>query len=387
MRQAGVGIIGYGFMGKVHAFGYRSIPFYYDPPPLDVRLVAVATSSPETAEAARLHGGFDVATSDWRTLIARKDISIIDICSPNPLHAQQLMEALAAGKSIYCDKPLTVTLAEAESVRAAMAGWKGTGQVAFHNRFFSGMQRAKQLIDEGFLGTPIGFRAVYLHAGSVDPSVPLKWKLRAAEGGGVIRDLGSHLLDLIDWLAGPIVGIRTETRILHPTRPDGRGGTEAVDAEDQVIFTVRMEGGALGTLEASKIATGAEDDLRVEIHGARGAIRFDLMQPDFAEVFSLSDADMPLGGTRGWKRVPALHRYPAPGGFPSARATSGWLRGHVHCQYSFLRAAADGVPADPSLQRGITVQRIMDSAERSAKTGAWQTLTRSSEDPPDRSTR
>jgi predicted dehydrogenase len=375
MRQAGVGIIGYGFMGKVHAFGYRSIPFYYDPPPMGIRLVGVATSSPETAEAARLHGGFELATADWRALVARKDIEIVDICSPNPLHAEQLKAAMAAGKSIYCDKPLTVTLAEAEAVRAAMAGWKGTGQVAFHNRFFSGMQRAKQLIDDGFLGTPIGFRAVYLHSGSVDPAVPLKWKLRASQGGGVIRDLGSHLLDLVDWLAGPIAEIRAETRILHPRRPDGRGGTEAVDAEDQVIFTARMAGGALGTLEASKIATGAEDDLRVEIHGTRGAIRFDLMQPDFVEIFSLSDADMPLGGTRGWKRVPALHRYPAPAGFPSARATSGWLRGHVHCQYAFLRAMAEGSAPDPSLLRGLHVQRIMDSAEKSVTTGSWQKVT------------
>jgi predicted dehydrogenase len=375
MRQAGVGIIGYGFMGKVHAFGYRSIPFYYDPPPLDIRLVGVATSSLETAEAARLHGGFELATADWRTLIARKDITIIDICSPNPLHAGQLRAAMAAGKSIYCDKPLTVTVKEAEDVRRGMAGWKGIGQVAFHNRFFSGMQRAKQLIDERFLGTPIGFRAVYLHSGSVDASVPLKWKLRASEGGGVIRDLGSHLLDLVDWLAGPIREIRTETRILHPTRPDGRGGTQAVDAEDQVIFTIRMAGGALGTLEASKIATGAEDDLRVEIHGTRGAIRFDLMQPDFVEIFSLSDADMPLGGTRGWKRVPALHRYPAPAGFPSARATSGWLRGHVHCQYNFLRAVAEGSQPEPSLLRGLEVQRIMDSAEKSVNTGLWRKVT------------
>jgi predicted dehydrogenase len=332
----------------------------------------VATSSPETAEAARLHGGFQTSTSDWRRLIERPDVEIVDICSPNHLHAEQLKAAMAAGKSIYCDKPLTVTMEEAAGVRTAMAEWTGVGQMVFHLRFFSGMQRAKQLVDEGFLGTPIGFRAVYLHSGSVDPSVPLKWKLRASRGGGVIRDLGSHLLDLVDWLAGPVVEIRAETRILHPTRPDGRGGMETVDAEDQVIFTARLAGGALGTMEASKIATGTEDDLRVEIHGLRGAIRFDLTQPDFVEIFSQSDADMPLGGTRGWKKVPALQRYPAPAGFPSPRATSGWLRGHVHCQYTFLQAVAEGRQPEPSLSRGVYVQRLMECAETSARTGAWQ---------------
>ncbi|MGO9308628.1 MAG: Gfo/Idh/MocA family protein [Spirochaetia bacterium] len=376
MRQMGVGIIGYGFMGKVHAFGYRSIPFYYDPPPVEVRLVGVATSSAQTAEAARTHGGFEVATSDWRGLIERRDIAIIDVCSPNTLHAEQLKAAMAAGKHIYCDKPLTVTLQEAEAVGDAMEGWTGIGQMALHNRFFSGVLRARQLIEEGFLGSPIGFRAVYLHAGSVDPSAPLKWKLRASEGGGVLRDLGSHLLDLVDWLAGPITEVRADTRILHATRPDGRGGVREVDAEDQVIISARLAGGALGTLEASKIATGAEDDLRVEINGTRGAIRFDVMQPDFVEIFSLADAGMPLGGTRGWKRVPALQRYPAPAGFPSARATSGWLRGHIHCQYSFLRAVAEGGTADPSISRGIDVQRLMESVEKSVKTGAWQAVPR-----------
>ena len=376
MQKAGVGIIGYGFIGKVHAFGWRSIPFYYDPPPLDVRLVGVATSSPSTAEHARLHGGFEFATDDWRRLVERKDVDIVDICSPNPLHAEQLKAAMAAGKHIYCDKPLTVTMQEAEEVGRAAKGWKGTGGMTFQNRFFSSVQRARQLIDEGFLGALTSFRSVYLHSGSVDPAAPLKWKLRAAGGGGVLRDLGSHVLDLVDWLAGPLEEIRAETRILYPTRPDGAGGVQAVDAEDQVILTVRCAGGTLGTLEASKIATGAEDDFRVELHGTRGALRFDLMQPDFLEMYSLADPGMPLGGTRGWKKVAALSRYPAPAGFPSPRATSGWMRGHVHCQYSFLEAVAEGRQPDPSLSRGIEVQRLMDCAEVSARTGTWQKVPR-----------
>jgi len=375
-QPLGVGIIGYGFMGKVHAYAYRSIPFYYDPPPVDVRLVAVAASSAATAEAARRHGGFETSTDDWRRLVERRDVSIVNICSPNGLHAEQLKAALAEGKHIYCDKPLTVTLAEAELVRQAMAGWKGIGQVALNNRFFSGPQRAKQLIQEGFLGTPISFRAMFLHSGSVDPSAPLKWKLQGSRGGGVLRDLGSHLLDFVDWLVGPVVELRAESRILHATRPDGKGGTARVDAEDQVIFTARLAGGAMGTLEASKIATGTEDDLRVELHGSHGAIRLDLMQPDFVEIFSLEDAGQPLGGTRGWKKIPAMNRYPSPGGLPNPRITTGWLRSHVHSQYTFLKGVAEGRQPDPSLERGIEVQRLMDCAERSVRSGTWETVTR-----------
>jgi predicted dehydrogenase len=281
---------------------------------------------------------------------------------------------MAAGKHIYCDKPLTVTLREAEEVGRAMKGWKGIGGMTFQNRFYSGVQRARQLIEEGFLGSLASFRAVYLHSGSIDPAAPLKWKLRASQGGGVLRDLGSHVLDLVDWLAGPIEQLRMDTRILYPTRPDGKGGTQAVDAEDQVLITARMAGGAMGTLEASKIATGAEDEFRVELHGTRGAIRFNIMQPDYLEIYSLADPGMPLGGTRGWKSVAALSRYPAPAGFPSPRATSGWMRGHVHCQYLFLKGVAEGTQPDPALSRGIEVQRLMECAERSVQSGRWEAV-------------
>jgi predicted dehydrogenase len=372
VKTLGIGIIGYGFIGKAHAYGYRTIPFHYDPPPADLRLVGVATAHPRTAEAARLHGGFAAGTADWRELIERRDIDVIDICSPNTAHAEQIMAAMAAGKHIYCEKPLTATRDEARAVEAAARRWTGTGQVTFHNRFYSAAQRARQLVEEGFLGTIIGLRGVYLHAGSVDSAAPLKWKLRREEGGGVLRDLGSHLLDLADWLAGPIVAIRADTRILHSVRPDGRGGTSAVDAEDQAVLTVRLGSGALGTLEVSKIATGAEDDLRLEIHGSRGALRFDLMEPDFLDVYSLGQPDMPLGGMRGWTRIAALQRWPAPASFPSTRATSGWLRGHVHCLWSFLDAAARGAAAEPSIARGVAVQIMIDCAERSAATGRWE---------------
>ncbi|MGA2973865.1 MAG: Gfo/Idh/MocA family oxidoreductase [Spirochaetia bacterium] len=376
MMRVGVGIIGYGFIGKAHTFGYRSIPFHYDPPPLEARLVGVATSRPETAEAARTHGGFEMATADWRKLVERRDIQIINICTPTAEHAVQLIAAMAAGKHIYCEKPLLAAASERDAVRKAIAGWSGIGQVTFQNRFFSATLRAKQLINEGFLGEPVSFRGVYLHGGSVDPAAPMRWRFRKSAGGGVLRDLGSHLLDLVDWLAGPITAIQASSRILYPVRPDGRGGTERVEAEDQMVMTARIANGAIGTLEASKIATGAEDDFRVEIHGTRGAIRFDLMQPDFLEAYSLSDPDAPIGGTRGWKKIATVQRFPSPAVFPSPRSSSGWLRGHTHCLYSFLRSVAEGAPAEPSLARGCAVEDLIACAERSSATGTWQAVER-----------
>lgn len=370
----GVGIIGYGFIGKVHAYAYRTIPFHYDPVPVNTRLVAVATSRRETAEAARVHGGFESCTDDWRALIAMPEVRIVHICSPTGAHVDQLEAALAAGKHVYCEKPIVATAAEASRVRRALEGWQGIGQMTFHNRFYSAAQKARQLVDKGFLGTPLGFRGVYLHAGNIDPSVPMRWRLRKAAGGGVLRDLGAHLLDLVEFLGGPIVAISATSRILHAIRPDGHGGTAPVDVEDQICMTARLESGAVGTLEASKIATGAEDDLRLEIEGTRGALRFNVMEPDFLEAYSLDDTDAPMGGDRGWKKMAVLQRYPAPAVFPSHRATSGWLRGHVHCLHNFLSAVAAGRPTEPSLARGLAVQGLIQAAEKAGATGAWQTV-------------
>jgi predicted dehydrogenase len=376
MEQLGAGIIGYGFIGKVHCFGYHAIPFHYSPQPLEVRLVSVATSRRETAEAARAQGGFASATDDWKELIADPRVQIVNICSPNALHAEQLVAAMAAGKHVYCDKPLTAGIGEVDAVRRAMAGWKGIGQMTLQYRFITAVQRARQLIGEGYIGSPIGFRGVYLHSGSVDPSVPLKWKLRGAEGGGVLRDLGPHLIDLVDWLAGPIVEMQARTRILHARRPDGRGGTAVVDGEDQAVIVARLAGGAIGTMEVSKIATGAEDDLRLEINGDKGALRFSLMDPDFLEAYSLSDPETPAGGMRGWKRIATLQRYGSTAVFPAPRSTAGWLRAHTHCLHEFLRAVAEGRQGEPSIQRGIELQQLIDCAERSAAAGRWEKVAR-----------
>ena len=365
MAQLGVGIIGYGFIGRVHCFSHHSIPFFYAPLPVSAHLVVVATSRKETAEAARVQGGFSTATDDWRKLVADPRVQIVHICSPNTLHAEQLVAAMAAGKHIYCDKPLTATMAEAEEVRHAMGSWKGIGQMTLQYRFVSSVQRAKQLIEEGYIGSTIGFRGVYLHSGSVDPAAPLKWKHRASGGGGVLRDLGPHLMDLADWLAGPIVEMLACTRILHPRRPDERGVMEVVDREDQAVITARLAGGAVGTLELSKIATGAEDDLRLEIHGDRGALRFSLMDPDFLEAYSLSDPDAPIGGMRGWRRIATLQRYGAPAVFPPPRSTAGWLRSHAHCLHEFLAAVAEGRQGEPSLSRGLALRA--SSIARSAR--------------------
>jgi predicted dehydrogenase len=369
-----VGILGFGFIGKVHAYGYLNLPLFYDPVPLHARITHVVTGRSESAEKARATVGAEVAATDYRAVTENPEIDIVHICTPNHLHLEGLLSAMRHQKHIYCDKPLVATADEAETIQAALADYRGIAQMTFQNRFFPATLRAKQLIEAGALGQILGFRACYLHGGSANPNAPAKWKLTTAAGGGVIADLASHVLDLVDWLIGPFGSLTAATKIAYPDRPSADEPTQRVpvDAEDAVTLLARMQSGALGTIEATKIATGAEDELRLEIHGTRGALRFNEMDPHHLEFHDATVPDQPLGGLRGWNRIDTGQRYPAPAAsFPSPKAAIGWLRGHVACLANFLQAVADGRPAEPGLEQGIRVQKLMDCVRRSATENRW----------------
>ncbi len=374
MKIYRVGILGFGMIGKVHAYGYRTLPLCYDPVPLEARITHVVTSRAETAEKARQTLGADVAATDHRAVTENPDIDIVHICTPNHLHKAALLTAMRGQKHIYCDKPLVATMAEAEEVRAALRDYRGVAQMTFQNRFYPATMRAKQLLDAGALGQVLEFRACYLHGGNADPESPMRWRFSAAAGGGVIADLGSHVLDLVDWLIGPFHSVRAETRIAYPQRPAAAGAAEraAVDVEDSVTALARTESGASGTIEATKLATGSEDELRLEIHGARGALRFNGMTPHWLEYYDAAVAAGPLGGARGWTRIDCGQRYPPPAtGFPNPKAALGWVRSHVACLAGFLEAVAQNRPAVPGLDQGIRVQYLMDCLRRSAAQGRW----------------
>ncbi len=371
MKTLGVGVIGFGFIGKVHTYCHLNIPLFYDPAPVRTRLVGVATSRTETAQKAVEQAGFQFGTTDWRELCQCDDIDIIHICTPNDQHCEQLLTSMEAGKHIYCDKPLVVHPHEITAVENALSGWKGKGQVTLQNRFSPPALRAKQLIEQGFVGDVTSLKADYLHSGSVDPHRKMGWKQLKSAGGGVLQDLGSHLLDLVDWLTGPVVECLTVNRVLYPTRPGPDGAPTPVEAEDQSVMLVRLADGGLGTLEVTKIATGAEDELRIEICGTRGAVRFNSMDPNYLEAYSLDAPERPLGGTRGWNRIATVQRYEPPAGFPGPKFSFGWTRMHMHCLYTFLDAIAQDRQPDPDIRRGLHLQRMLAAAAESAQNGAW----------------
>ncbi len=220
----------------------------------------------------------------------------------------------------------------------------------------------------------LGFRAAYLHGGSANAQAPLRWKLTAAAGGGVIADLASHVFDLLVHLLGPLDAVMAATQIAYAQRPAAHepSTSHPVDVEDAAVMLARTRSQALGTIEATKIATGTEDELRLELHGARGALRFNLMDPHHLEFHDATAPDQPFGGLRGWTRIDAGQRFAAPAtSFPSPKASIGWVRSHVACLANFLAATAEGRPAQPDLRQGVYVQEIMEAARRSAFLSQW----------------
>jgi len=369
-----VGMLGFGFIGKVHAFAHANLPFFFADLPFRTRIAAVCTGHLESAEAARAFLGAAEATRDFRRITEDPAIDVVHICTPNHLHVEAVLSAMAHGKHIYCDKPLAANLAEALRVGAALPRYRGTAQMTFQNRFFPSAMRARQLVRDGRLGDILEFRVVFLHASNVSPAAPLKWKLSAAAGGGVIADLGSHALDFATFLAGDVAEISALTRIAYPERPSPADPARRlpVDAEDCMLAMVRTTRGAVGTIEATKLALGSEDELRAEVHGTKGALRFNSMDPHHLEFYDAGAPDTPLGGTRGWTRIDCGQRYAAPAGFPAPKVSIGWLRAHVQCLYEFMAAVHEGRPGDPDLAHGIVIQDLMETVRRSAASGAWE---------------
>ncbi len=361
MKKIGVGIAGYGFIGKVHAYAYRTIPLYYEDIPATIRMVGIAEEFEQARNKAVEQVGFELATADYRELLKNKGIQIVNCCLPNHLHYDFIKAALLEKKHVCTDKPLAlnyeqacelVELAKKEGVKA---------HVIFQLRFFPAVMRAKQLIDEGFVGKINFFRFLYLHSSCVRQSKKAySWKAEYDKvGGGVLVDLGSHIIDLARHLVGDFACVQAKTK--NFTSPDRR-------TDDLALVEVETSNGATGILEASKIATGANDEVRFEIYGSDGALAFNSMEPSWLQFYSMNDPDSPIGGMRGFKRIETVQRYPDATGIPLSKFSVGWIRAHVACIHSFLYSVVHDRPASPSFEDGLMVQKIIEKCYESSRT-------------------
>lgn len=370
-----VGILGFGFMGRTHTYGLLNLPFFYKAP-FRVKDLSICVTNPGKRDEAAQTGYYKTVAADWQALIDDPEINVICVASPNRFHQEQVEAALQAGKHVYCDKPVVATLAEAEALQGFLekGGFSARHQVALQYRFVAAILRAKQLIDEGFVGRVAHYRTVYLHSSNIDPKKVLHWKSdRSMGGGGVFFDMGVHVLDLMRHLVGDMESICATSTIFHEKRPRAdTGEIVGVDTDDATVSLVRHKNGAMGTVEASKVATGSCDELRFEIHGEQGALRFNMMDPNWLEAYDLRDEGGPIGGMRGFRRIECVQQYPKPAsGFPHPKFTIGWLRPHMHCIYSFLESVAEGRTPSPSLEDGIYLQRVLEAGYRSAGGAGW----------------
>lgn len=373
MSRIRIGLIGYGGIGRAHAAAYRAIPFHYGLSADSIQIAGVATTRLATAEQAAAEIGCAFFTDDYRELVARADVDAVDICTPNKSHHEIALAAASAGKHIYCEKPLAMNAAEAASMAAAVRAARVKGQVTFNFRFFPAVMRARQLVDAGFLGRIFSFRGRFHRASYIDSQKPMSWRLqREVTGGGALFDLGSHILDLLYFVLGEFESVNGALDTLIKERPAAPGSAEmkAVDVDDIALLHARLADGALGTVEISRMGTGATNDLAFEIFGQLGAIRFDLSDPGALFVYDARESDAPLGGGRGFRKLEAAGRYEGQRA-PDWTMTPGFMRAHAECQYQFIRAIWDDKPTAPSFDDGAHVQRIMAAAERSSEQGGW----------------
>jgi predicted dehydrogenase len=376
VKQLGIAMIGYGGIGRVHALAYRAMTYHYALPADTFRIVGVATTRPETAQPAAQEIGCQVWTTDYRELLARDDIDLIDCTVPNHKHEEVILAAAEAGKHIYCEKPLAMTVAEGRRMVEAVEKAGVKTQMTFNFRFFPAISRARQLVEAGFLGRVFSFRGRYYRSSYINSDKPLSWRLRKdISGGGALFDLGSHVLDLIYYLLGDFGSVQATLDTLIKERPLAAGATEKgkVDVDDIAFMHLRMADGTLGLVETSRMGTGATNDLQIEIFGDQGALRFNAADPSWLEVYDVKDAEQPLGGMRGFRKLETVQRYEGQKA-PDWSMPPTFIRTHVECQYQFLKAIWDDSDPSPTLGDGLRVQEALEAAVQSSAEERWVTI-------------
>lgn len=368
-----IGILGFGSMGKTHLYAIRNIPFFFSGK-YDATVLGVCTSHIETARMASERYNIPLYTDNENDLIYNDEIDVIDISTPNIYHYETAKKAIMAGKHVYCEKPLAVTYAQASEL-SRLAKEKGViCGIVFNNRFLSPILRAKALIDEGKLGKILSFSIKYLHSSALDTKKSAGWKQdKDICGGGVLFDLGSHAVDLIYYLCGEFDSVMGKSQIAYPVRTGVNGKEWQTNADEAFYMLATLKNGAHGTVEVSKITTGANDDLRLEIHGEKGSVAFDLMQPNYLQFYDATLEDGSYGGTRGYTKIECVNRYPSPSGiFPGAKAPIGWLRGHIGSYFEFVSSVINKSQFTPSFDDGAYVQLVLEKAYKSDKSGSWE---------------
>ena len=381
-KELRVGVLGCGFMGRAHSNAYSQVNHFFDREHQPVLKACYGREEDrEKLEAFAKRWGYESIETDWRKIVARDDIDLVDVCVPNFMHHDVVIAAAEAGKIIVCEKPLAMNVAEAEEMVAAVAEAGVANMVSFNYRRVPAIALMKQIIEEDRVGRPFHYRATYNQDYTISAEVPqggmALWRLDSrVAGSGVTGDLLAHSIDTAEWLNGPIqkVVAYTETFIKQRKHAD-TGKVEKVDIDDACMFLAVFENGSMGTFESTRYARGRKNYSTMEINGENGALFFDLEDPHILQYFKYAD---PATGQKiedhltGWQRIhvtnfehPYMKSWWVPG------CTIGYEHTFINSFADFLASLEGGEPFQPDMKRALRTQRVCEAVLDSAKQGRW----------------
>jgi predicted dehydrogenase len=373
-----VGLIGAGFMGKAHSLAYAAMPMFFWPAPALPHRKTIAELNIDVAREAAVRYGFDEGVSDWRRIIEDPDIQVVDIATPNNSHAEIAIAAAQAGKHILCEKPLAPNSEQARAILDAVRAAGVVHMVAFNYRRTPAVALARKLIEEGRIGKILNFRGTYLQDWSADPSGPLSWRFQKdVAGSGTLGDIATHVVDLARYLVGEISHVNAMMQHYITERPLQSGSADklgasdknaagprgAVDVDDEVMTLLRFEGGAVGSIEATRNGWGRNNHITFEIHGTEGSLFFNYERMNELQVFFNSDpADV-----RGFRTIYTGPAHPNGGSlWPIPALGVGYGETKIIECHDFFQAVVTGGTVFPNFEDGYRVSLIEDAIVKSA---------------------
>ncbi len=380
MKELRVGMIGYGFMGRTHSNAYKRLTDFFPVQHKPV-LKAVCARNAEKARAFAENWGYERIETDWRKLVEAPDIDLIDIGSPNNTHKEIALAAAANGKMVVCEKPLAMTVAEAEEMVAAVEKAGVPNMVWFNYRRVPSIALAKQIVDEGRIGRAFHYRATYLQDWTIAEDVPQGgpglWRLDAdVAGSGVTGDLLAHSIDTAMWLNGPITRVvaKTETFVKERTHVE-TGKVQPVTIDDACMFLAEFANGSMGTFESTRYARGRKNFNTFEMNGAEGSLYFDLEEPEYLQFFEYrqqQSGKKTESHLTGWRKIhttngehPYMKHYWVPG------TCIGYEHTFLNAIADFVMGIESGQPTQPDFRNALQTQRVCDAVLESARTGQW----------------
>jgi predicted dehydrogenase len=367
--KLGIGLIGTGFMGKAHVFGFAAASRVFDLPfDLELRMVADVTDA--AAETARRQFGFAMATTDWRQIMADPAIDLVSITAPNALHKEMSLAAIAAGKHVYCEKPLAPLAADALAMTLAAEARGVKTQVGFNYLCNPMVITARAMIAAGELGEIRGYRGI--HCEDYMASAQAAWGFRHdPAGGGALADIGSHALATAEFLCGPITRVMGDCVNVIAERPDGQHGRKAVTVDDIGRAFLRFASGATGSIEGNWIATGRKMQHDFEVYGTKGALAFSQEHFNVLHYFSTADAK----GRQGFRRIEAAPDHAPYGLFCVAAGHQLGFNDLKAIEVAgFVNAIAGLAPAPFGFRQGLRIQQLVEAIQISSQEGRWRDI-------------